>query len=114
MQDAAQKFFTTEFTPHVDAWNEAGIVDRSAWTLAGQAGLLCAEVPTEYGGGGGSYLHETVVAEEQLRAGISGWGNQVHSQIVAPYITNYGREDQRQTLAAKNGYRGDGRRHRND
>ncbi len=101
LQDAAKKFFTTEFTPHVDAWNEAGIVDRSAWTLAGQAGLLCAEVPTEYGGGGGSYLHETVVAEEQLRAGISGWGNQVHSQIVAPYITNYGREDQRQRWLPK-------------
>ncbi len=96
LQDAARKFFETEMQPHYEAWTKAGIVDRSAWQKAGAAGLLCAEVPTQYGGGGGSYLHETVVAEEQLRAGVAGWGNQVHSQIVAPYILNYGSEEQKQ------------------
>lgn len=101
LQDAARKFFATEFTPHVDRWIKAGQVDRDAWNKAGAAGLLCAEVPAEYGGAGGSYLHETVVAEEQLRAGVSGWGNQVHSQIVAPYILNYGSEAQRQQWLPK-------------
>ena len=101
LQDAAAKFFQTEFTPHVDRWIEAGQVDRDAWNKAGAAGLLCAEIPTEYGGAGGSYLHETVVAEEQVRAGVSGWGNQVHSQIVAPYIYNYGSEAQRQQWLPK-------------
>ena len=101
LQDATRKFFTEEFVPHNEQWIEDGIVARQAWTLAGQAGLLCAEIPTEYGGGGGSYLHETVVAEEQLRAGITGWGNQVHSQIVAPYIWRYGNEEQRQRWLPK-------------
>lgn len=101
LQDAARKFFATEFTPHVDRWIKAGQVERDAWNKAGAAGLLCAEVPAEYGGAGGSYLHETVVAEEQLRAGVSGWGNQVHSQIVAPYILNYGNEAQRQQWLPK-------------
>ncbi|MEE2785247.1 MAG: acyl-CoA dehydrogenase family protein [Pseudomonadota bacterium] len=96
LQDAAAKFFKTEFTPHLDRWEAQGMVDRDTWTKAGQAGFLCAEVATEYGGGGGSYLHETVIVEEQLRAGATGWGNQVHSQIVAPYIVHYGREDQKQ------------------
>lgn len=96
LRDAARKFFETEFKPHVEDWHQAGIIDRKAWHKAGAAGLLCAEVPTAYGGGGGSYLHETVVAEEQTRAGLSGWGNQVHSQIVAPYFVNYGSEEQRQ------------------
>ena len=50
----------------------------------------------EYGGSGGSYLHETVITEEQVRAGVAAWGNQVHSQIVAPYILNYGTEEQKQ------------------
>ena len=95
LRDAARKFFATEFKPHNERWLEAGIIDRDAWTKAGQAGLLCAEVPVEYGGAGGTYLHETVVTEEQLRAGITGWGNQVHSQIVAPYIYHYGNEAQR-------------------
>ncbi|MFT7652372.1 MAG: acyl-CoA dehydrogenase [Limisphaerales bacterium] len=101
LQDAARKFFTAEFKPHVDRWISNGIVDRDAWTKAGAAGLLCAEVPTEYGGAGGSYLHETVVAEEQLRAGVAGWGNQVHSQIVAPYILKYGNEEQKQRWLPK-------------
>ncbi len=96
LQDAARKFFTTEMQPHNDAWDEAGVVPLEAWRKAGAAGFLCAEMPVEYGGGGGSYLHETVITEEQLRAGVLGLGNQVHSQIVAPYILNYGSEAQKQ------------------
>ena len=63
--------------------------------------FCAAEVPTEYGGGGGSYLHETIITETQLQAGVSGWGNQVHSQIVAPYIWHYGSEAQRQRWLPK-------------
>lgn len=96
LQDAAAKFFKNEFAPQVETWIKAGQVSRESWHQAGAAGLLCAEIPTEYGGGGGSYLHETVITEEQLRAGINGFGNQVHSQIVAPYIWHYGNEEQRQ------------------
>lgn len=101
LRDAAGKFFATEFKPHLDRWIQNGQVDREAWNKAGEAGLLCAEVPVEYGGAGGSYLHETVITEEQLRAGLSGWGNQVHSQIVAPYILHYGTEEQRQRWLPK-------------
>ena len=101
LRDAAAKFFDTEFKPHNERWLKAGLVDRDAWHKAGQAGLLCAEIPVEYGGSGGSYLHETVITEEQLRAGITGFGNQVHSQIVAPYILNYGSEEQKQAWLPK-------------
>ncbi len=101
LRDAAAKFFDTEFKPHNERWLKAGLVDRDAWNKAGQAGLLCAEIPVEYGGSGGSYLHETVITEEQLRAGITGFGNQVHSQIVAPYILNYGSEEQKQAWLPK-------------
>ena len=96
LRDAAAKFFTDELKPHNEAWIKQGMVDKEAWLKAGQAGLLCAEIPAEYGGGGGSYLHETVITEEQLKAGIAGLGNQVHSQIVAPYIWHYGSEEQKQ------------------
>ena len=68
---------------------------------AGEAGLLCAEMPTEYGGGGGDYRHETVIMEEQVMASLSGWGNQVHSTIVAPYLLHYGTEDQKQRWLPK-------------
>ena len=101
LQDAARKFFASEMQPHNEAWEEAGVVSLDAWRKAGEAGFLCAEIPAEYGGGGGSYLHETVITEEQLRAGVLGFGNQVHSQIVAPYIWHYGSEAQKQRWLPK-------------
>jgi len=96
LRDAARKFFTTELGPQQARWEEQGMVDRDAWTKTGAAGFLLAEMPVEYGGGGGDYRHETVIMEEQLRAGASGLGSQVHSQIVAPYFLNYGTEEQKQ------------------
>lgn len=101
LQDAAQKFYQKEFVPLNEKWIEQGIVDRDAWLKAGEAGLLCAEIPTEYGGGGGDYRHETVIMEEMLRAGVSGFGNQVHSSIVVPYIFHYGNEEQKQRWLPK-------------
>ncbi|MEM7097426.1 MAG: acyl-CoA dehydrogenase family protein [Pseudomonadota bacterium] len=101
LQDAAAKFFADEFKPEYEAWVNDGMVSREAWIKAGQAGLLCAEIPAEYGGGGGSYLHETVIIEAQCQAGVAAWGNQVHSQIVAPYIWHYGNEAQRQQWLPK-------------
>jgi acyl-CoA dehydrogenase len=95
LRDAAERFFSREFLPNNQRWLEQGKVDREAWQQAGAAGLLCAAIPTEYGGAGGDYRHETVVMEEMLRLGLTGFGNQVHSAIVAPYILHYGSEDQR-------------------
>ncbi|MEQ8482783.1 MAG: acyl-CoA dehydrogenase family protein [Pseudomonadales bacterium] len=101
LQDAARKFFETEFKPLNERWIAQGKVDRDAWNKAGAAGLLCAEIPAEYGGGGGDYRHETVIMEEMHRAGVGGFGNQVHSTIVAPYILHYGTEEQRQRWLPK-------------
>jgi acyl-CoA dehydrogenase len=101
LRDAARKFFTTELGPHQARWEEQGMVDRDAWTKTGAAGFLLAEMPIEYGGSGGDYRHETVIMEEQLRAGASGLGSQVHSQIVAPYFLHYGTEEQKQKWLPK-------------
>ena len=101
LKDASKRFFEQEFTPHAERWIAQGEVDRDAWKRAGDAGLLCAEVPAEYGGGGGDYRYDTVIMEEMTRAGISGWGNQVHTSIVAPYILHYGDEEQKQRWLPK-------------
>lgn len=101
LSDAATKFFEKEFVPHQERWLEQGYVDRDAWTKAGAAGLMCAEMPAEYGGGGGDYRHETVIMEAMNRLGLGGWGNQVHSTIVAPYIRHYGTEEQKQAWLPK-------------
>ncbi|MEM8769018.1 MAG: acyl-CoA dehydrogenase family protein [Pseudomonadota bacterium] len=96
LQEAAGRFFDQEFVPENERWLKEGKVDRDAWLKAGEAGLLCAEMPVEYGGGGGDYRHETVVMEEFLKRGLTGFGHQVHSSIVAPYINHYGDEAQKQ------------------
>jgi acyl-CoA dehydrogenase len=53
------------------------------------------DVPSEYGGGGGDFRHESVLYEELARRGISGFGQGVHS-IAAHYVLNYGSEEQKQ------------------
>ena len=101
MRDAVRKFLAKEFVPHADRWEKQGIVDRDAWTIAGEAGILCASIPEEYGGGGGNFKHEMVLVEEMCHAGVSGFGNSVHSGIVAHYIHGYGSEEQRQRWLPK-------------
>ena len=99
LHDSTLRFTQAEFEPHREAWEKAGMCDRQAWSQAGKAGLLCASIPQEYGGAGGSYLHEAVIYDAMMRGGaaasIAG-GNTVHSQIVAHYILNYGSEEQKQ------------------
>jgi acyl-CoA dehydrogenase len=100
-EDAASKFMTNEFVPLADKWAKQGIVDREAWTKAGEAGLLCTSIPEEYGGGGGDYRHEAILTEVQTRLGVGGWGQSVHSLICAHYFLAYGTEEQKKKYLPK-------------
>ena len=101
LRDSVKKICAKEFVPQVPRWDKAGIVDREAWNIAGSAGMLCASIPEQYGGGGGDFRHEMVIAEEMGRAGVAGIGNSVHSGIVAHYILAYGTEAQKQKWLPK-------------
>ncbi|WP_425408438.1 acyl-CoA dehydrogenase family protein [Hyphococcus sp.] len=94
-ENEAFKFFSRELTPHVEKWRDQGCVDRWAWTKTGEAGLLCMSMPEEYGGAGGTFAHEQVFMEQQIRAGVEGFGAGLHNCIVAPYILHYGTEEQK-------------------
>ena len=96
LEDAAQKFFDQELAPHNERWLEAGIMDRDAWDKTGAAGLLCASMPEEYGGAGGTFAHEAVITRAIGLAGLDSFGAPLHSAIVAPYILHYGTEEQKQ------------------
>jgi long-chain-acyl-CoA dehydrogenase len=95
LERTCREFFARECAPHYDRWEKQGCVDRDIWMKAGAAGLLCAGIPETYGGAGGSFAHEAVIAIEANRAGISGLGIPLHNAIVAPYILNYGSEEQK-------------------
>jgi len=95
LRDSARRFFERECVPQEARWRAQHHADRDIWTKAGQAGLLCASIPEEYGGGGGSFLHEAVICEEQMYTMSQGFSNNVHSGIVAHYILAYGTEAQK-------------------
>jgi len=95
LEEQARRFIDAEFVPHLDRWNEAGMYDREVWTKAGAAGLLCASMPEEYGGAGGSFAHEVAINRALSLAGFDAFGAPLHSGIVAPYILHYGTEEQK-------------------
>ncbi|MEX0618534.1 MAG: acyl-CoA dehydrogenase family protein [Pseudohongiellaceae bacterium] len=101
LRQASRRFFTREFKPLMPKWESQGFVDRDAWINAGKAGLLCASISEVYGGGGGDFGHEAVILEEMGRAGVTGFGNSVHSGIVAHYIQAYGSEEQKRRWLPK-------------
>ena len=92
----ARAFFDKEVVPHHAAWEEAGIVDREVWRKAGERGLLCFDVDEAYGGPGmRDFRYNMVLAEESARAGASGPGFAVHTDIIVPYISSLGTEEQK-------------------
>ena len=95
-RQTARRFVEKEIVPHLDEWEHAGIVPKSLWLKAGEAGLLCSTVPEEYGGSGGDFGHSAVMIEELARANATAVGFTTHSEIVAPYIVAYGTEEQKQ------------------
>lgn len=95
VQDLARTFFSREVAPHEARFAKQGYPDRELYRRAGELGLLCAAVPEQYGGGGGTFAHEAVIATEQVRAGAGSLMSGVHSGIVAPYVLAYGTEEQK-------------------
>jgi len=99
--ELADKFFAKMVVPQRDRFDAQQHVDREVWLEAGRLGLLCCSIPEQYGGGGGSFAHDLAVLEAQSRALDSGWGNAVHSGIVAHYLLAYGTEEQRKRWLPK-------------
>jgi alkylation response protein AidB-like acyl-CoA dehydrogenase len=91
-----REFLEREVVPHHDQWEKDGQVSREVWTKAGAQGLLCFDVDEEYGGAGvKDFRYNMVVAEEISRVGASGLGFPVHTDVIVPYISSLGTEEQK-------------------
>jgi acyl-CoA dehydrogenase len=101
LEEQARRFIRAEFVPHLERWHEEHFYPREVWTKAGEAGLLCASTPEEYGGAGGTFAHEAVINRELSYAGFDTFGAPLHSGIVAPYILHYGTEEQKKRWLPK-------------
>ena len=95
-RQTVRSFIDKEVKPYHDQWEKDGVVDRSVWTKAGELGLLCFDVDEEYGGAGvKDFRYNMVMAEELTRAGVNGPGFLVHTDIIVPYISSLGTEEQK-------------------
>lgn len=94
-RDAVCKFIEREITPYHDQWEKDGQVSREVWQKAGEAGLLCPNVSEEFGGLGADFMYNVVIAEEMARAGATGPGFAIHSDMSATYIDSFGSEEQK-------------------
>ncbi|WP_366514918.1 acyl-CoA dehydrogenase family protein [Solimonas terrae] len=90
-----RRFLEDECVPQNERWEEQQFVDRAAWQRAGELGFLCVTMPEEFGGAGVDRRYSVILMEEQGRAGLSGPGWGLHSDIVANYINSFGTREQK-------------------
>lgn len=97
-RDMARKAFEQEIGPSFEQWEDDHMVPRTLWNTMGEAGLLCPDMPEEYGGAGTSPQVTLALIEELSRMGYGGiaTGYGIHCNIVAPYINHFGSEEQKQ------------------
>jgi long-chain-acyl-CoA dehydrogenase len=100
-RSTCRQFFEEEVMPHHAQWEEDGQVSRECWLKAGELGMLGVMTPEKYGGLGLDVLYSAIVWEEQSYTLCTGPGFALHSEIVVPYIYNYGTEDQKERLLPK-------------
>jgi acyl-CoA dehydrogenase len=94
-RDSFRRFLDKEVAPFHAEWEEQGYVDRAVWNKAGENGFLCMTMPEEYGGSEADKFYSVIQFEEVARAGFTGIGFSLHSEIVAPYILHYGTPEQK-------------------
>jgi alkylation response protein AidB-like acyl-CoA dehydrogenase len=91
------RFVRDEVAPHHEAWEREGMVPRELWKKAGEVGLLCTDVPGEYGGGGvPDFRYNVIVTEELARVGASGVGFPLANDVIVPYLLAHASDEQKQ------------------
>jgi alkylation response protein AidB-like acyl-CoA dehydrogenase len=93
-----RRFIDAEVQPNYEQWEKEEIFPRELWNALGEQGLLCVDIPEEFGGFGANFLYAMVILEEFSRASCPSIGGSiaVHSDVVAHYILNNGTEEQKQ------------------
>ncbi|MEK5184727.1 acyl-CoA dehydrogenase family protein [Solibacillus sp. FSL R5-0449] len=100
-RESLRKFVEKEIDPYFTQWEHDRIVPRELWTKLGSQGFLCPSVEEKYGGMGLDFIFDIVLSEElsKVGGGLSGIG--LHSNVVTPYITSFGTEEQKMKYLPK-------------
>ncbi|XP_071824746.1 long-chain specific acyl-CoA dehydrogenase, mitochondrial-like [Apostichopus japonicus] len=94
---SVRRFFEEEVVPNQMKFEQQGYVDREIWEMMGAAGMLGVAAPAEMGGVGADFKCAAIVSEEQGYANDAGTiGFKLHSDVIMPYIEEYGTSEQQQ------------------
>ncbi|EDL65566.1 acyl-CoA dehydrogenase family protein [Bacillus sp. SG-1] len=96
-----RKFLEKEAYPFYDQWEEERMIPRSFWTKMGDQGYLCPDIDEQYGGSEVDWGFSVIINEEIERVGSGLVGIGLHNDIVVPYITSYGTEEQKKRWLPK-------------
>jgi len=101
LRESIRSFAERELAPHAEEWEETTFPD---WVFErmGELGFLGLSYPEEYGGQGGDYYANLVLAEEIVHANSGGlaMGIAVHTDMATPPINLFGTEEQKQGYLA--------------
>ncbi|MBP9151648.1 MAG: acyl-CoA dehydrogenase family protein [Flavobacteriales bacterium] len=95
-RQSVRDFIAQEIVPYNAEWEKNHMVSRESWEKLGANGFLCMQVPEAYGGLGlDDFRYNMIFSEELSRAGAAGpaVGYPLHSDIVLPYILDFGPEE---------------------
>jgi alkylation response protein AidB-like acyl-CoA dehydrogenase len=97
LRESIHAFVVKELAPHAEEWEETTFPD-SVFRRMGELGFLGLSYPEEYGGQGGDYFCNLVLAEEMVHAksGGLGMGIAVHTDMATPPVFLFGTEEQKQ------------------
>ena len=102
-REAYRQFLAEEIVPNMEQWREQGIVDREAFTKAGEQGFLMIWVDEKYGGlvGDPDFRFEQIIIEELAYARCQDYYATLHSRLVGPYLERFGSEEQKMRYLPK-------------
>jgi acyl-CoA dehydrogenase len=98
LRESIRGFIASELRPHAMEWEDAHWFPDEVFTTCAKQGLLGLKYEQQWGGQGGDYLHEAVLAEELSRCGSGGLaaGIGAHVNIATPPIWKFGTDDQKE------------------
>jgi alkylation response protein AidB-like acyl-CoA dehydrogenase len=101
LRESIRRFVARELAPHAEEWEETTFPD---WVFRrlGELGFLGLSMPEEYGGQGGDYYCNLVLAEEMAGADSAGtaMGVAVHTDMAMPPIERFGTDAQKRDWLA--------------
>ncbi|SEA21034.1 acyl-CoA dehydrogenase [Thalassobacillus cyri] len=101
LRESLRKFLEKEAYPYFEEWERNGLIPKSFWEKMGAQGYLCPWLDERYGGVEADFGYSVIINEELEKVGTGLIGIGLHSDIVVPYLEQYGTEEQKKCWLPK-------------